>query len=263
MLCAIAMATQSNQSWARVSLILCAIAVILCAGIIYRHSTAVGEKQRNVAAVHHFSNEWVQISKKLDEQKLVNLTLEHQYADQTELLLGCSNKVASVSTELSKAQSEANQIATSSHQHLEQQDTRIAELEQQRTGLTKSVNELSDSIDDLQAQITEAERKLAASEGEREQLLAEVKHLRAEKAELEKQFNSLIALRKQVRKLRDELAGSRRLDWIRRGLYGNFKASEGKMLASAAPVRTDYNLDVELHQNGRAAVTTSSPAAGH
>jgi len=61
----------------------------------------------------------------------------------------------------------------------------------------------------------DTERKLAASEGDREFLLAELKRLQAEKVDLERQFNDLALLRDQIRKLKDELSIASRLEWIR------------------------------------------------
>ncbi len=75
--------------------------------------------------------------------------------------------------------------------------------------------------------------------------------MQTEKAELERKFNDLAVLRDQVRKLRDELSIARRLEWIRRGLYGSEKGAERlqKGLASAGP-QTNYDLNVEIKQSG-------------
>jgi hypothetical protein len=88
--------------------------------------------------------------------------------------------------------------------------------------------------------------------------------LQAEKAELERQFNDLAALRDQVRKLKDELSIARRLEWIRRGLYGSEKGAEKlqKGLASV-PGQTNFDLNVEIRQDGGAKIVqppTNAPA---
>ena len=49
----------------------------------------------------------------------------------------------------------------------------------------------------LESLIQDTQKKLEASEGDRDFLLAELQRLRAEKAELEKQFNNLASLRDQ------------------------------------------------------------------
>jgi hypothetical protein len=104
---------------------------------------------------------------------------------------------------------------------------------------------------------------LEASEGDREFLLKELKRLQAEKSDLERQFNDLAMLRDQVRRLRDELSVSRRLEWIRRGLYGSLKGGEllRKGFASASNTQTNFNLDVEIKRDGSATVLTNTPGA--
>jgi len=73
-------------------------------------------------------------------------------------------------------------------------------------------------------------------------------------------------MRDQVRKLRDELSIARRLEWIRRGLYGSEKGAEKlqKGLASAGP-QTNYDLNVEVGSDGSVKVipplgATNAPA---
>jgi hypothetical protein len=108
--------------------------------------------------------------------------------------------------------------------------------------------------------ISDTEKKLAASEGDREFLLKELKRLQAEKAELERQFNDLSVLRTQVAKLKEELSISRRLEWIRMGIYGAQSQKGAERLLSSTPAlpRTNFNLNVELKQDGSANVI--SPA---
>src|SRR5204862_4664146 len=113
-----------------------------------------------------------------------------------------------------------------SQEELAKRDAKINDLETQRDDLTHKMDDFKTAITNLETQIGETEKKLAASEGDREFLLKELKRLQAEKAELERQFNDLAMLREQVRKLRDELSISKRLDWIRRGLYGSLKGAE-------------------------------------
>jgi len=86
--------------------------------------------------------------------------------------------------------------------------------------------------------------------------LKELKRLQSEKAELERQFNDLSTLRTQVAKLKEELSVSRRLEWIRMGIYGNQeKKGAERLLAGATPANTNnYNLNVELKQDGGAVI---------
>jgi hypothetical protein len=94
-------------------------------------------------------------------------------------------------------------------------------------------------------------------------LLRELKRLQAEKAELERQFNDLVLVREQFRKLKEELSIARRLDWIRRGLYGATERKGAELLQRgmvAPPVRTNYNLDVEIKKDGGAKINAAPNA---
>ena len=57
----------------------------------------------------------------------------------------------------------------------------------------------------------------------------------AEKAELEQQFNDLAVLRAQVAKLKEELNVSRRLEWIRQGLFASGEAKGAEQLMTKSP----------------------------
>jgi hypothetical protein len=75
-------------------------------------------------------------------------------------------------------------------------------------------------------------------------------------------LNSLAFLREQVHKLKDEDSISRRLDWIRRGLYGNADQKGGEKLQQGfnVPMRaTNYGLNVELRQDGSEKIIPPTP----
>lgn len=243
-----------------VAILLTLLCVLLAAGLIYRHTTATKEKKQDVAVIVHYSNDWVETSKKLDEQKLVNLSLERDFATQAEELKNYSNNLATVSENYTKAQADAKTAAETAKEELHKRDVRIAELENERDGMTKRMTDLTSSISNLETQIADTQRKLEASEGDREFLLKELKRLQAEKTDLERQFNDLAQLREQVKRLRDELSVSRRLEWIRRGIYGGLKGGEllRQGFASTA-ARTNFNLDVEIRRDGGATVLTNAP----
>ena len=99
------------------------------------------------------------------------------------------------------------------------------------------------------AEVDDLSRKFAAY------LLGELKRLQREKNDLERQFNDIAMLRDQVRKLRDELSISRRLDWIRRGLYGSLKGAERLQKSPTTPTTNRFDLNVELKESGTVNVT--------
>jgi len=244
------------------AIILALLCLLLGAGLTYRHNTAVKEKTEGTAKITYFSNQWVSVSKDLNEAKMVNLSLERDFATQSEELKTYSNNLVSLNANFAKSQADAKAAADTAKEQVRQRDNRISELESEKDGMTRKMNDLTNSISGLETQIAETQRKLEASEGDREFLLKELKRLQAEKSDLERQFSDLAMLRDQVRKLRDELSVSRRLEWIRKGLYGSLKGSEllRKGLASASPGQTNYNLDVEIKRDGGVRVLTNTPA---
>ena len=80
-----------------------------------------------------------------------------------------------------------------------------------------------------------------------------------------KQFNDLAVLREQVRKLKEELSVARRLDWIRRGIYGSRDQKGAEMLAKPAAVpasapAANADLNVEIKQGGGVKIETGTNA---
>ena len=117
------------------------------------------------------------------------------------------------------------------------------------------------TISQLDTQIATTQKKLAESQGDRTLLLAELKRLQAQHADLERKFNDLAALRLQVRKLKQEVDMARQLDWMRRGVYAATGEKGGEHLMqhgtnAAAPANAD--LSVELRQQGGVKIQSSS-----
>lgn len=248
-----------------VAIVLLIVALGMGVGLYYRHNKAVQEKKADTATIHELSNQVSEVTAKFDDQKAVNVTLQRDLDDRETQLKTYSNNLAIVTANLSKTEEEAKAASEAAKAEMLKRDARIAELEAERDDLSKRMATLNSSINNLESKIADTEKKLEASEGDREFLLAELKRLQSEKAELERQFNDLALLRDQVRRLRDELQIARRLEWIRRGLYGGFmKGGErlAKGFAAAGP-QTNYNLNVELNRDGSVRVippSTNNPA---
>jgi hypothetical protein len=90
--------------------------------------------------------------------------------------------------------------------------------------------------------------------------------MRAEKAELERQFNDLAVMRAQVGRLKEELAIARRLEFIRLNLFGvTAKGGAEKLMTPTKPLvaarGTNYDLNVEIREQGSARVVTPTNAA--
>jgi chromosome segregation ATPase len=245
------------------------VLVVLCAGLaialVLSRRTANQQREDNEATIVRLSNEWVQTSTQLNETTKTNTLLETNLAFRTEALQSVSNKLEAISADLARTEAQAKAAAQAAQEEMAKRDAKIADLELQREDLSKQMTNLSLSITNLEGQIQETQRKLASSEGDREFLLKELKRLQIEKAALEKQMTDLAFLRTQVHKLRDELAISRRLDWIRRGLFG-FPAKGGEIMQNGfvtGTPRSNDNLNVEIKREGGAKIlspATNAPA---
>ena len=245
---------------------LIAILILVCvglgAGLIYRHATAEKKAKQDEETIVRYENKLSETDKKLAEQAAVNAVLEQNLTSRTKELTEVSNTLATVTLNLAKVREEAQIAATNAAADIAKRDARINELETQRDDLTKRMTDLNGQITDYQGRIEDIQRKLVSSEGDRDYLLGELKRLQSEKNDLERQFNDIAMLREQVHKLKDELSISRRLDWIRRGLYGSLKGAERLQKGFVQPAGTttnqNYDLNVELKQSGDVQIVPKS-----
>ncbi|HYE30567.1 MAG TPA: hypothetical protein VEH27_04000 [Methylomirabilota bacterium] len=254
----------------KLGLLVLILAVIgLGIGLYIRHNKAVEEKQADIAAIQQLSNKWVSTVELLEEQQRVNATLDTNLTILDQQIRTYSNNVLTLSSNLTDVEARAAAAAAAAAAEIKKRDEKITALEVEIDEQTQKMLELTGSIDKLNVAIAETERKLAASEGDREFLVKELQRLQAEKAELERQLNDLAFLRQQVRTLRDELAVSRRLEMIRKGIYNVLKGGERlqggvRRPSTAATTQTnkgDFDLNVEVNQNGKAVVVPPTPAA--
>ena len=244
--------------------ILIILALGLGGALYVRNKKADKEKQADVEVISTLSNEVTTTRTKLENQELISLMLETNKNLLATELSKASNSLGRALTELAKTQKDAAAAAETAKAEMAKRDSEIAKLSGTIDDQTKKLTDLNSSINSLSKQIEDTERKLAASEGDREFLLKELKRLQVEKAELERQFNDLALLRSQISKLKEELSVARRLEWIRMGLYGNQTKKGAELLMSNQDQKPkpNYNLNVELKQDGSATVvpTTNAPA---
>jgi len=207
-----------SSKWIAVSL------GLVCAGLgfgLYRTSDrAAAERKAALDLSATLSNRLVEVTQKIGEEQKVNSRLSTDLNAKVEELGVYSNRWTFVAAELNRTEADAKKAAAAAKVEIERRDKQIAGLENQRDELGKKMNELTGQIDSLSGQINETERKLAASEGDRAFLQGELRRLISEKADLERKFADLAVLREQVKKLKEELSIARRVDFIRRGLYG-------------------------------------------
>lgn len=226
-------------------------------GLIYRHNEAIKQKREDFGVKNELTNQIEQTQKKYEEQEQLTMVLQTNLLTQKSELNQTSNQLVKLMLDLNKTQKEAQAAAEAAKAEMAKRDAKINELEAQNDQLDKQAIDMKAAINNLEKSIAETEKQLAASEGDREFLLKELKRLQTEKAELERQFNDLSALRTQVAKLKEELSIARRLEWIRMGIYGmqTQKGAEKLMQAAAnQSTGTPYNLNVELKQDGTATI---------
>ena len=247
------------------------ILIVLSVGLgvvsFMKHTEAKKLSEENLNHIQeaaNYSNRLEQTIRKVDELTSVNSTLETNLTVRSQDLLSKSNDLVKTAAELAKTQKDAQAASEAAKAEMAKRDARINELETQKNALDQQASDLKSAIGNLEKSIAETEKKLTASEGDREFLLKELKRLQTEKAELERQFNDLAALRTQVAKLKDELSIARRLEWIRMGIYGlqAQKGAERLMNPTAVPANSpNYNLQVELKQDGGAVIVPAKTNA--
>src|SRR5712664_1209799 len=227
------------------TIILIALALALGAAMLVQHNKAVEQKNADVAEKVELTNRLEATRAKFEEQERIAMYLQTNLTVREQELLSTSNSLLKTAADLAKTQKEA-QAADAAKAEMAKREARINELETQKDALDKQAVDLKSAIGNLEKSITDTEKKLAASEGDREFLLKELKRLPTEKAELERQFNDLTALRAQVSKLKDELSVARRLEWIRMGIYGQqaMKGAEKLMAGAGTPAgASNFNLN--------------------
>ena len=130
------------------------------------------------------------------------------------------------------------------------------------------VKTLNNQMADKDREIDDIGRRLKSTEEDRDHLLLEQKKLIAEKAELEKQFQDILVLRKKVQQLQVELMASKKLEWLRRGFYGGARKKGGSQLMSMSKKNdrktgsANADLNVEVRRDGTVKIVpieTNSP----
>jgi chromosome segregation ATPase len=243
------------------------VLLVICLGlgvaVIVVKKKASDEHLQDSKQIHSVSNQWVQASTDLEEQKkvatMLEKDLETKKQDFEKSLGELTNNLTQVSSNLAKTETSLR----TAEQDLKERDAKIADLEAQNQALDKKAEALSNSITNLNTQIADTRHKLAASEGDKAFLEQRLKQLVAEKTELERQFYDLGILRAQVAKLKEEQNVARRMEWARQGLFANSeeKGAQRLMQGLSAPQkgpRPSYDLNVEVNADGSVRVVPPS-----
>ncbi len=260
-------------------IVLIFVALLLGVALLHTQSKAKNEKNQDTVRIVRLSNDLVQAEGKLDEQRKVNEQLVNNLAAKIDEVNAFSNKLSITSNQLQQTVSDAKAAAMAAAEEIAKRDQKITQLETERDDLDKKMIGLNANLSSLTSKMSETERKLAASEGDREFLLKELRRLQTEKADLERRFNDLVVLRAQVNKLKDELTAAKRLDWFRRGLYGDtpkgatllmdkrpVMTGSGRMPGSAPATNAPTNVEIRSGGGSRivnppAGATNAAPAS--
>jgi chromosome segregation ATPase len=246
-------------------IILTLACVGLAIALVVNQSNASRDRKTAETQILTHSNNWVETSEKLDEQRKVNITLTNDLATRDQDLMSLTNQISQTSNALSKTQDSLK----AAQDEISKRDTQIADLEAQNKQLDEKAADLSSSITNLQTQIESTQQRLAASEGDKAFLEKELQRLMAEKAELERQFNDLKVLRAQVSKLKEELNISRRLAWIREGIFARDEQKGAQKLMQKTPppaassnAPANFDLNVEVNADGSVRVVAPAGTNG-
>lgn len=258
----------------KIALLFLAVAVVALAVTLFvTRQKAETQRQQDLSQIEYNSNQWLQAQAKLDEEKQVAVSLNRELDVQKKAYVDLSNVVTQTTAKLSATAATLEQTSAAlkaAQETVAEREAKIAELESQNSALDQRAADLTAALANLATQIDETRRKLAASEGDKAFLEKELKRLMVEKADLERQFNDLVVLRAQVAKLKEELNISRRLDWIRKGLFsaGEQKGASQLLQGRNAPGKQPkapmhYDLNVEVSADGSVRVIpplTNAPA---
>jgi len=162
--------------------------------------------------------------------------------------------LAQTTARLNKTEADAVAAAKDAEAEISKRNEQIAELNTDKSALSSKIAALDESILKIQEELEATSGKLDLSERNRTFLVTELKRLQSEKAELERQLNSIDFLTEQVRRLKQETSMAGRLDIMRKSLYGFHKGGERMVFSNKRSLkshsRTNYNMNVEIHQDG-------------
>ena len=202
------------------------------------------------------------------EQKTSEIeTLKLQHAQDLGAL---ETKFQEVSTAQQKAEADLKvqtDLVVSKTKELEEfaaeTKERVQIIETKNDNLNREKGSLEVKIANLNTEIDETNKKLEDSEGDRTFLEGELFRLQEEKAELVKQMNDIEFLSAQVKRIKNDIAVARRMDWMRRGIgiyakrqtVGQQHAALREDGTNKKPViagsKEEGNVSVELTSDGR------------
>jgi chromosome segregation ATPase len=251
-------------------IVLAVLAGVLAITLIYVGQQAAADKAKDTQTITTFSNQLEQVTETLTQHDLVITNLDTQLDQRRTDILNLSNTLFTTTSSLNDTRlqlTNAQQQIAQRDALIAQRDDAIAKLEAHNQSLELQATELTTLITNLNSRIDDISQKLAADEGDKAALTKELTRLTAEKAELERKFNDISALRDQVRKIRAAMAIARRDDRAAEGLPASYEPKGAQMQLrglTTQPRPKHYDLNVEVRTDGSVKIippiTTNAPA---
>jgi chromosome segregation ATPase len=255
----------------KIALVVVAILALgLGVGLIKTNQQADKDRADANAEIGRLSNSWSETTLLLEDQKKKDAALEMDLTNKLSTIVTLTNSLLQANDTIKEkdaALKTAQEEQAQSQKQITELKTDIDQLDQQAASLTNQIHQKDQEITDTKA-------KLDSSEGDKVFLEKELQRLMAEKAELERKFSDLAVLKDQVKKLKEELDVSRRLQWIREGLFATQDQKGAQRLMQGAIAQNNkpavaptnaYDLNVEVKSDGSVQVIPplpSTPAPG-
>ncbi len=238
------------------------VLVVVAAGLLIAlfatKKQADDQRVKDATAILEFSNQLDTANINLNDVRQVNLMLTNDLESTRQALIETSNNL---SGQLTGAKTEIE----NDQDQITNLNGRIGDLETQNKALDDHAIMLSNNIVVLDAKIAATQQLLATSQTNNAFLAAELQKQMAEKAELERKFSDVDAVRAQLSKLRTELFEARRLEWMNAGINPDRQPKGGELqmmrpLPSGSPPANamtsppkpapQYDLNVEVGSDG-------------
>lgn len=244
--------------------VLAAICVVLAVALVVINNQADVQQKKAAGTISDLSNQVVSATEQIIGLNQVNLTLTNDLAASRQDALTFSNNLLQVSSTLT----ETKAMLQSAQDQITNLDARVADLQAQNQALDQRAADLTNTIAWFNSQVTSTQMKLVASETNNAFLEEQLKQQVAARNELQRKFDDLQTVRKQVTKLRDDALAARRLEWMREGIDpstlvkgGQILMQHGSPAASHAHSEPHNELNVEVGSDGSVHIIPATPAA--